>query len=138
MPNTRAMALVVSLLALVLASSCKSVAPEALPATQAWLALVDGGQYAQSWSEAASFFRGAVDSPTWEKQVAAVRGPLGKVQSRTVKSSTATTSVPNAPAGEYVIFQFETAFEHKPSAIETVTPMKDSDGTWRVSGYYVR
>jgi len=22
--------------------------------------------------------------------------------------------------------------------VETVTPMKDTDGTWRVSGYYIR
>ena len=119
-------------------SSCTAVPPEALPATQSWLALVDGAQYAESWSDAASFFKGKVDAPTWEKSAAAVRGPLGKVQSRTVKSSTATTVLPGAPDGEYVVFQFDTTFEHKQGAVETVTPMKDTDGRWRVSGYYVK
>jgi hypothetical protein len=36
------------------------------------------------------------------------------------------------------VIQFATSFENKQSAVETVTPMRDSDGTWRVSGYYVR
>ncbi|MGB6002321.1 MAG: DUF4019 domain-containing protein, partial [Thermoanaerobaculia bacterium] len=27
---------------------------------------------------------------------------------------------------------------NKTTAIETVTPMKDEDGKWRVSGYFIR
>jgi hypothetical protein len=127
-----------ALLALAGLSSCKKVSPDALPATQAWLALVDNAQYADSWTEAASFFKAAVTSPGWEAQVAHVRGPLGKVESRTVKLATAATSLPGAPDGEYVVFQFETRFEHKADAVETVTPMLDKDGHWRVSGYYVK
>jgi hypothetical protein len=26
----------------------------------------------------------------------------------------------------------------KATAIETVTPMKEDDGTWRVAGYYIK
>ncbi|RPI50795.1 MAG: DUF4019 domain-containing protein [Acidobacteria bacterium] len=40
--------------------------------------------------------------------------------------------------GEYVVFQFGTSFEHKAAAIETVTAVKDSDGAWRVGGYFVK
>jgi hypothetical protein len=29
-------------------------------------------------------------------------------------------------------------FENKKAAIETVTPMHDKDGKWKVSGYYIR
>jgi hypothetical protein len=47
-------------------------------------------------------------------------------------------SLPGAPDGEYVVIQYRTSFENKNDAIETVTPMKDTDGTWRVSGYYVK
>ena len=68
--------------------------------------------------------------------MASVRDPLGGVQSRNLKSGAYTTSLPGAPDGEYVVLQFETVFEHKASAIETVTPMLD-DGEWRVSGYFV-
>jgi hypothetical protein len=31
-----------------------------------------------------------------------------------------------------------TGFAEKKSAIETVTPMMEKDGQWRVSGYFIR
>jgi len=34
--------------------------------------------------------------------------------------------------------QFDTSFANKKAAIETVTPMLDTDGTWRVAGYYIK
>jgi hypothetical protein len=55
-----------------------------------------------------------------------------------VKSKEYATSLPGAPDGEYVVIQFETSFENKNDAVETVTPMKDEDGKWRVSGYFIR
>jgi hypothetical protein len=36
------------------------------------------------------------------------------------------------------VIQFSTSFERKGAATETVTPMKDADGQWRVTGYYIR
>jgi len=48
------------------------------------------------------------------------------------------TSLPGAPDGEYVVIQYKTSFENKKDAVETVTPMKDEDGVWRVSGYYIK
>jgi len=42
------------------------------------------------------------------------------------------------PDGEYVVIQYDSSFEHKQSAVETVTPMLDKDGKWRVSGYYIK
>ena len=107
-------------------------------AAEAWLALVDAGSYAQSWSESADYFKKAVDQAGWEKSLTGVRTPLGKMSSRTLKSSKYATSLPGAPDGEYVVIQFDTSFEKKATAIETVTPMKDPDGTWRVSGYFIK
>jgi len=37
-----------------------------------------------------------------------------------------------------VVIQFETSFEKKKSSIETITPMKEKDESWRVSGYYIK
>ena len=68
----------------------------------------------------------------------AVRTPLGSLISRQVKTQTYKTELPGAPDGEYVVIQFDTSFENKRSAIETVTPMRDKDGAWRVSGYFIR
>ncbi len=48
------------------------------------------------------------------------------------------TSLPGAPDGKYVVIQFKTSFENKKSATETITPMMDNDGKWRVSGYFIK
>ena len=103
-----------------------------------WLEMVDGGRYVDSWSEAAAFFKKAVKKEQWEQSLQAVRMPLGKLFSRKTVSKTYKTSLPGAPDGQYVIIQFKTSFEKKKAAIETVTPMLDRDGVWRVSGYYIK
>jgi hypothetical protein len=103
-----------------------------------WLTLVDSARYQQSWEEAAEIFQNAVSSDGWQKQLEQVRRPLGQLNSREVKSTQYATSLPGAPDGEYVIVTFHSSFENKKSAVETVTPMKDELGIWRVSGYYIR
>jgi hypothetical protein len=55
-----------------------------------------------------------------------------------VKRARYETSLPGAPDGEYVVIQFETSFENKKAAIETVTPMFEKNRGWRVSGYYIQ
>lgn len=110
----------------------------AIESAQAWLELVDGGNFGQSWEAAAAVFKSAITQPDWEKAVRAVRTPLGKLVSRKIKSQQYATSLPGAPDGEYVVIQYYTAFENKANAIETITPMLDKDGKWRVSGYYIK
>lgn len=113
------------------------VAPAQRAAT-AWLALTDGARYAESWDSAASVFKAAVTKADWEKALTSVRSPLGALKSRTLKSATFTRTLPGAPDGEYVVIQFDAQFEKKAAAVETVTPMREKDGTWRVSGYFIR
>jgi hypothetical protein len=104
----------------------------------AWLQLVDVGEYEKSWDDAADYFKGAISKEDWKKSLEAGRKPLGKIVSRTVTSAKYSTSLPGTPDGEYVVIQYEASFENKQSAVETVTPMKDKDGEWRVSGYYIK
>lgn len=110
----------------------------ALESAEKWLALVDSEQYAESWEGAAEYFKAFVTKDQWEQTIQAVRRPLGKKVSRQIKSREYAASVPGGPDGEYVVLQFNTGFENKKSAVETVTPMLDKDGTWRVSGYYIK
>jgi len=110
----------------------------AVSAAEKWLALVDEGNYGQSWKEAAESFRNVVTPEQWEQAAQAARKPLGRLVSRTVKSTDYRTSLPGAPDGEYVVIQFSASFANKAAAIETVTPMLDKDGQWRVSGYYIK
>lgn len=121
-----------------LAVAAETPEREALEVAEAWLAVVDSGDYAKSWDTAAAYFKGAITKEKWEQALEGVRPPLGKVLSRKVKAKQFATSLPGAPDGEYVVIQYETSFENKSTAVETVTPMKDEDGKWRVSGYFVR
>jgi hypothetical protein len=103
-----------------------------------WLALVDAGKYADSWQEASQIFKAAVTKEQWQSALRGSRDPLGKLLSRKVKSATYTKTLPGAPDGEYVVIQYESSFEHKQSAVETITPTLDKDGKWRVSGYFIK
>jgi Protein of unknown function (DUF4019) len=105
---------------------------------QVWLDLMDAGSYAKSWAETAAVFKSAVNQADWEKTAQAVRAPLGRMVSRKIKSQQYASSLPGAPDGEYVVIQYATTFENKASAVETVTPMLDKDGQWKVSGYYIK
>ncbi len=133
--------LIVLLLSLSCGASLAQDSPKekaALKAAKAWLALVDSGKYAKSWQEAAAFFRNNVDREQWEHSLNGIRKPLGSVISRKAVESMYTTYLPGAPDGEYVVIQFQSSFKNKKKAIETVTPMLDKDGSWRVSGYYIK
>ena len=99
--------------------------------------MVDRAEYEKSWTQAAAYFRGAVPKDKWSAMVRGVREPLGAMKSREKKSARYTTTVPGGPDGEYVIVQFNTRFEKKVQAVETITPMLDGGG-WRVSGYYIK
>lgn len=110
----------------------------AIEAAKSWLALVDSSKYEESWEESATLFQGAVSKDNWVKSLQSVRAPLGNLISREVKSKEYHTTLPGAPEGEYVVIQFNTSFDNKKSAIETVTSMLDKDNEWRVSGYYIK
>jgi hypothetical protein len=107
-------------------------------AAEQWLTLVDAGNYAASWQTAAEYFKGAISQEQWQHALQTIRKPLGATIFRKLKTKTYETSLPGAPDGEYVVIQYETSFQNKKSAIETITPMLDKDGWWRVAGYFIK
>ena len=121
------------------ADPAEGVAEKAAEASaQAWLALVDDGKYGESWDAASAYFRSAMSKAKWESALDEARRPLGRVLSRKLRGAKAMTDPPGAPAGEYVVIQYDTSFANRASAVETITPMKEKDGSWRVSGYYIK
>lgn len=131
----------VSIVAAVFAAPARAAdKPEDLAqsAAESWLKLTDTGNAGASWDQAAKLFKSAVTKEQWTQALAGVRPPLGKLISRKVMSRQYSEKVPGAPDGKYVTIQYETVFENKASAVETITPMLDPDGIWRVSGYFIR
>ncbi len=110
----------------------------AMAAAEAWLASVDAGRFGESWERGAATFRQAVTRADWEKALVAARGALGGLVARKLVAATYSRQVPGAPAGEYVVIQYQARYENRPLAIETVTPMREADGRWKVAGYYIR
>lgn len=107
-------------------------------AAEKWLALVDAGKYGESWQASAESFQKAIPQSTWEQTLSSIRGAIGALVSRKLKSATYSKSLAGAPDGDYVVLQFETEYANKKAAVETVTPMLGKDGVWRVSGYYIK
>jgi hypothetical protein len=103
-----------------------------------WLKLVDSGNYAQSWDDTGNVLKANVARDQWQELLVRNRAPLGSLISRKLKSAEYTTQLPGAPDGQYVVLQYESSFEHKNSASETVTPALDKDGKWRVCLYTVK
>ena len=111
---------------------------EALEAANAWLSIVDAGNYTESWGNTAQVFKNAVSETKWNEALTSFRKPLGEVLSRNVASIEYAAALHGAPDGEYVIIQYKTSFKNKASSIETVTPSLEKDGVWRVSGYFIK
>jgi len=103
-----------------------------------WLALIDDGNYPQSWEEASAIFHAGVTKASWQNSMETFRKPLGNLVSRKVQSVQHFTELPGAPDGQYTVMQFNTSFTGKKSAIETVTFMLEKDGTWRSAGYFIK
>jgi len=110
----------------------------ATAAAETWLGHVDAGDYAGSWHEASAYVHGAITEQAWVASLTRVRTPMGQLLSRQLKQVQHTTSVPGAPDGDYVVIQFDTRFEHKQAAVETVTFMQEKKGEWKAAGYYIK
>jgi hypothetical protein len=131
-------------LLVIVAGGCNVAAAEdidtsgGMSAARAWLALVDGARYGESWDTASERFRSAMERVKWEATIQAARGPLGVTLSRKVRTVAFTHSLPGAPEGDYVVVQFDTRFANGAQSIETVTAEREKDGAWRISGYWIR
>lgn len=106
----------------------------AIGAAQQWIAFVDQGQYAESWSAAGSLFQSTMQQQQWVQALTGARTPNGTVVSREVAGSELRSNLPGAPAGQYALVSFATNFQNKPDVIETVI-LVDEGGQWKVVGY---
>ena len=138
----RALVLVVVGMVIALQAGAAEPASEAVTKGQAavdsWLARADAGKYGETWDAAGAVLQSSVTRAGWEKAMDQARKPLGAVKSRKLKSATFSTSIPQAPPGEYVIVQYDTVYDALQSAVETTTAMHEKDGSWKVAGYFIR
>jgi tetratricopeptide (TPR) repeat protein len=120
------------------AAAARAESKIALAAAEKWLEALDADKYGQTWDLSAELFRKGISKEKWTAKIDTLMGPMGKFKSRKRTDADYRTSLPGSPVGQYVVFTFKTVYAKKPAAIETVTSMKDKDGKWRVSGYYIK
>jgi hypothetical protein len=103
-----------------------------------WLSLIDDEKYHESWEDASESLQKQVSKDRWRQVMRTVRDSLGEMRNRKLVRAKFHEKLPGHPAGEYILIHYATSFESKPDAVETITLTKESDGSWRVCGYYVK
>jgi len=111
--------------------------PSGSTAAKEWLKIIDAGNYTESWQKSDSFFQSQLSQHKWDEALKRVRAPLGKVNSRSELGAKEYSILPGAPEGEYLVIQFQTEFQNKKSATETLTLSKSS-GQWLSVGYFIK
>jgi len=99
-----------------------------------WLALLDQGKFADTWTYASKYFQANMPQDKWVQVLTSAQQQLGKAANRKMTGREARENIPGAPAGQYILVGYATDFEKKPGLLETVTFIGE-DGTWKVVGY---
>jgi len=111
-------------------------------AMETWLPIEDRGDYGTTWDQSSEEFKKAVTRTDWIAICGKVRPPLGKCLNRKLASAVHQVDTPMADGtvtnGDYVVAQYETAFENMKYALETVSFKKEPDGAWRMAGYLIK
>lgn len=131
-------ALLLCLLAAPLTLSAQRTPEAASAAEQQWLRQIDAGDYQAAYESAAKIMRDAATEQQFAQAMRNARAPLGDLRSRQPQDAKPTTTLPGAPDGHYVVAHYQSAFAKKASAVETVVASQGEDGSWRVSGYFIR
>ena len=114
------------------------VSSEVLKDAKEWLALIDSGEYKQSWHQSGSIFRRGISQAKWVEALQLVRKPLGAIKKRELAIAQAPTSLPGLPEGKYLILSFSTQFATSSSmSVETLS-MVEVDGEYKAIGYFIK
>ena len=108
-------------------------------AGDAFLKLLDGQSYAESWDQASEFLKRSVSRGEWIAQMKQTREPLGSAAVRTLTNSEMQHDPAGAPKGDYLLLTYETTLSGAMIArTETLPMVLGADGRWRAVGYFVR
>jgi hypothetical protein len=114
-------------------------ATAAQQAARAFLALTDRDDGKASWQAAGKQFQNAITDARWAEALHGARAPLGALVERTLLTTQFMSTFPGAKAsGDYVTLIYRTSFAQRTDASETVTLERETDGAWRVIGYFIR
>lgn len=108
---------------------------KAQAAATEWLALVDDGDFGDSWESAAAPFRERIEEDEWEARGERLRDSLQARSRRTRTMVQYRDSLRSVPGGPFVILAYRSSFEGGRVEERLLTVWED--GTWKVVGYQV-
>ena len=103
---------------------------------EAWLSLIDAGDFSEAYDATGSLFRESVTAEEFRNSMEERLALLGALESRALSSTQRLTTIPDAPPGDYFVFEFDGVYELRPNARERITAMSESD-EWPVIGIYL-
>lgn len=103
---------------------------------EAWLSLLDAGDYSAAYDATGSYLREEVTAEEFLSKMEERQTILGTVESRTLDSTQRLSTLPDAPPGDYFVFEFDGVYELRPNARERVTAVSESD-EWPIVGIYL-
>jgi hypothetical protein len=113
-------------------------AQAAAAAAAEFLALVDADKFAESYQRSAKLLKEKVSEQQWVEQLRKTRAVAGPLLGRSQKEISYSTTAQDSPEGEYILILFDSNYQAKPGATETITLMLARDATWRVAGYFIK
>lgn len=135
----RNLIIIILLLPTFIFSQNKKEEKKAVKSAINWLTQIDNNNYMNSWDNADKYFQNQIQKDRWSAALTASRLPLGKlISKRKLESSEYKTELPGVPDGKYYIFSFDVSYENKNRALETVTLVYDSEGKWKVIGFFIK
>jgi hypothetical protein len=102
-----------------------------------FLGYLDQGRFADSYAYTGILIRAQLDRDAYAAQIEKTRAGVGSLLGRDPIDAAYTTTVPGAPAGQYVVLHYHSNFSGRGEAVETLT-LAFAKGYWRVSGYYIK
>ncbi len=118
------------------AGNMRSDEDAARQSVDAWLSLLDAGDFSEAYEATGSLFRESVTAEEFRNNMEERLALLGALESRMLSSTQRLTTVPDAPPGDYFVFEFDGVYELRPNARERVTAMSESE-EWPVVGIYL-
>jgi hypothetical protein len=117
--------------------------PDMFAGMNKWLGELDSGDYAQAWTDSSKLFQGFGSSDQFVAEMTEKRKPYGKCSSRTISAppemgSEMKLSDGRAFEGDFLQVTYTGTFDTNKTAEESLTFMKEDDGTWRALFYGIR
>jgi uncharacterized protein DUF4019 len=110
---------------------------EALAAAQQWLKLVDTGEFGKSHQSAHPNLAKMVSRQFWEEKISDMRGDLGVILSRRLRTVEYSGDIKPPPVEEFYVFAFDTEMSKGGDMEEVVACRRGESGQWQVADYYL-